>query len=94
MKIQVTQTDIDNGIPVNSCLCPIALAIARQTTLQNVEVDSYGHRRAFIDVGDSKAFPLPDICVGFMEKFDNEQKVKPFSFELDIPLTSNLSAPV
>lgn len=70
MKIQVTQEDIDNGWPLDSCMCPVALAIKRHITEFDTLVGYYSK--------------LPDECYKFMRSFDKQKSVQPFEFEIDL----------
>lgn len=79
MKITVTQKDIDKGV-VNNRLCPIAIAISRKTKyapyVMRSEVDVYVKNEWQYGVA------LPKSAMSFIKKFDDEKKVKPFTFKL------------
>ena len=38
MNIEVTQKDIDMGVPSNSCKCPIAIALKRHLKSDDIKV--------------------------------------------------------
>lgn len=80
MKIEVMKEDIDSGIPDNTCECPIALAIKRQTGNDVVVDFEYGFG-AIAHVGNDSYF-LPKSCERFIRKFDVGDIVKPFFFDL------------
>lgn len=77
MKIDVTQEDIDNGCPESYFRCPVALAISKI----GEECISVGHVAIFIG---GKVFRTPSEVKYFISLFDKNEKVKPFSFELNI----------
>lgn len=87
MTISVTQEDIDKGRP-NSCgSCPIALAVRRSTGLLNASVSqsriiSWGGYKPRLDV------ETPAQAVDFIELFDSNEPVKPFTFELNYDPTN------
>ena len=55
MKIEVTQIDIDRGVPCSSGLCPVALA-AQRSGLRDVKVDGaslfYNGTQAWLNQGE------------------------------------------
>lgn len=79
MKIEVTQTMIDEGEACSCSGCPVALGIVKSTGTKQVWVEDH---RAWID-GNLKN--LPDPAVAFIDAFDSGKPVRPFSFELDYP---------
>lgn len=83
MKIEVTQKDIDNGVQGECQLCPIALAIKSTSNFKRVYVNG-----KFIEVwhrGNQgiKTYELPKKAQTFVKRFDRQEPVKPFSFELE-----------
>lgn len=79
MKIDVTDLDILKGLCYHRTLCPVALAVKRVVGTKNVAV---GH--AFIKIND-KPVDLPSNVRVFIAKFDQQEEVDPFSFNLDLP---------
>jgi hypothetical protein len=78
MRIEVTQEDIDRGIPFSHTSCPIACAVQR-TFGQPCWV--YTHRMAvFTGLPDVSRYALSGECVDFIARFDAGKKVEPFSF--------------
>jgi hypothetical protein len=80
MKIEVTQEDIDKGIPEDSLRCPIGRAMYRTTggvwmVYKNVMVPW--------QISCWKTTSLPDIAEGFIKNFDKRLTVKPFTFEIE-----------
>jgi hypothetical protein len=82
VHVEVTQKDCDEGILADSECCPIALAMQRIST-------------GIISVGQStvrfykpqkfyRAY-LPQEAREFVAKFDAEQDVAPFAFDIEIP---------
>ena len=82
MKIEVTQKDIDKGVQGEYTLCPIALAVKRITNFKRVYVNGKS-----IDVLQTakaaKSYELPKKAQTFVKRFDRQEPVKPFSFELE-----------
>ncbi len=78
MKIEVTADDIANGKPGFSCECPIALALRRLfPDAGHIEVEM-----ADVHI-DYDMVELPDEARDFIEHFDAEDEVSPFSFEIE-----------
>lgn len=81
LVVRVTQDDINNGVPGNPHLCPIARAVRRA-----------GRERVSVDndeiVTRSKTFDLPTEAVRFLCRFDASRPVKPFTFSA--PRLTNL----
>ena len=78
LKIEVTEANIKNGKSSLDC-CPIALALKRATFYKkrimiNEEV---------IIIGE-KWINTPERLSKFISKFDNVEKVKPFTYNLKI----------
>lgn len=81
MLVNVKQEHIDNGKVAIPSSCPIALAIMEtEPTLNQVSVGPFS---GFI-VRNQKVVHiyLPESAVTFIDQFDKEQKVAPFTFEL------------
>lgn len=83
MKIRVIREDIRKAkrlikLGHEDCqACPIAQAIRRKTKKR---VSVYG---GVVDVGD-KTYYLPAVAEDFVYKFDNNQPVTGFKFELSV----------
>lgn len=91
MTIHITQEDIDNGVARSCIKCPIALALNRQAQLNFIYVDTRDRfSRCVVEYDIFKEIDLPHKAFLFMKAFDQGKPVKPFSFELEIPQTSNL----
>lgn len=77
--IEVTQEDIDNGFVDHCQLCPIALALARAGFPKPAVLGP------FFNFGDDRQkVELPECCGEFIDQFDDEEPVQPFSFEIHI----------
>lgn len=93
MVIQVTQGDIDRGVPNNPRGCPIARALNRSLKVADVLVDVGGINFLLGDCGlDGDGEDLEYVSVAnlpqvsrFINAFDYNEEVQPFEFELDIP---------
>ncbi len=81
--VEVTQEDIDKGRRYKGGrrgeFCPVARALRRGTTSNRVTV---GFVRATVQ-GRLIELPLPAIV--FIEMFDRDKPVSPFSFEIELP---------
>jgi hypothetical protein len=88
--ISVTAEHIANGTPGSSWGCAIVLAIrdafpgvvdasAGEVTASLIIEDEYGAPLPGVDLD------LPDAACDFVEAFDNEWDVEPFTFDLDYP---------
>ena len=87
MKVKVTQSDIDNGNPMNSFACPIALAITRELQDESHGDSRWGYAEVeptfvWID-SQTKEGPLPESVQTFISLFDDGyQNLKPFEFNI------------
>ena len=76
MHVKVLQHHIDEGVKKNPFKCAIALAIREQCP--QAKIVSVGSR---IIVDDSN-WETPRAALAFMNKYDNEQCVAPFGFNV------------
>ena len=85
-RVDVTQDDIDHGCEQVPNRCPIALALKRMG-YKNVSVVSHAVRWAtkYLDPGSPvyAVRKLPDEAAKFVQDFDLDREVKPFSFWLE-----------
>jgi hypothetical protein len=74
-KITVTAADIQNGVREDGNCCAIALAARRvfHSRVEEIAVEEW------LTVG-ARTFTLPKNAIRFMDRFDNGQPVRPFSF--------------
>jgi len=85
MIIKVTQDDIDKGEVSSHCNCPISRAIKRHTGLLNIATGgrtvTYNKfvNQSSIIMG---SFTLPLAAREFIERFDSDESVVPFEFEI------------
>lgn len=77
-KIEVTQEDIENGVPCKSLYCPIALAVSRKLGIP-VYIGIYTVCAEHNDLAK-----LPYKATKWITQFDIGRKVEPFSFDLDV----------
>lgn len=80
-KIKVTKADIKKGKKGSVCDCPIALAIKRATGLKGRDV-AVGDYQPEVD-GYIFEGPCESLTT-FIEAFDGGEKVKPFSFNMEM----------
>lgn len=90
IRLEITADDIAKGSPFNACLCPVARAINRvlMSYLFSAvcsRVSLYSH---YINAGRTVFYclpnPLPDIVYKFINDFDRDKSVQPFSFDIFI----------
>jgi hypothetical protein len=74
LRVRVLKRHILKGIPASVCSCPIALAV-REVGTQKKKVSVTFE----IQVG-KKYYDLPTVANRFINKFDDGEPVKPFSF--------------
>jgi alpha-ketoglutarate-dependent taurine dioxygenase len=84
VKIQVTDQDIAHGLAGDCEECPIALAIYRAlSATAGIRVGTGGvtlyrdHANAMV--------ALPAAASRFISRFDHDDLVEPFEFDLDVP---------
>jgi hypothetical protein len=80
MKIEVTWDDIDNAIPDDPQECAIARAITRQAGLTVAVEEGY----VFDCNSNTAIMETTSEMDEFVEAYDKELPVVPFSFELPI----------
>ncbi len=78
--INVTQEDIDNGLRTSSCKCPIARAAKREFGLPALISPSFS--LFLLKDYENILFSLPSSARDFINDFDGERPVKPFSFQI------------
>jgi|TARA_R110000787_G_scaffold150488_1_gene264391 hypothetical protein len=97
MNIEVTQKDIDMGVPSNSCKCPIAIALKRHLKSDDIKVclstemtDNLDNFVVYFEIDKlryySNAFSASTIIRQFVNDFDKwglTESIKPFNFDFD-----------
>lgn len=98
--VEVTEKDIADGLCSDAFGCPVALAIRRaigiptpvpiDQLMKNPTVGVTG-KNAYVwhehSVGDRPAIPLPKDAEAFVDDFDHQRTVQPFTFQIEIPNT-------
>ena len=85
--ILVTQEDISQGVKKQCKRCPIALAVRRSLDTALTEVfPSVCYIKRNRDSFCETAL-LPDTAQDFIARFDHDQPVEPFSFQLTFEVT-------
>jgi hypothetical protein len=79
--VEVTAEDIVAGRQGSCLRCPLALAFQRIPGFKMARVSS---TRVYPRATESIC--LPDIARAFIQRFDSEETVRPFSFTLGVPL--------
>lgn len=78
MKIEITQEDICRGVRGNSRLCPVARAVSR-----TFGTTARAYRMIFPDVSKVNEYCFtPPQVVKWIQTFDADHPVEPFSFEM------------
>lgn len=81
--VNVTRAHIDAGARSDTLRCPIALAMAAAGV--NMAIASSVMLGGMVD-GESFALVPGQLLADFMQAFDDGQVVKPFAFQLTVPL--------
>lgn len=86
MKIEITAEDIENGKKQSVFACPVALAMCRALRIYPFEhsISVYSEDIVFCHDDTSKIL-LPSQVTDIIDKYDSNQGMNPFSFELEIP---------
>lgn len=87
MKVNVTKTYIDAGVPRDCDRCPVALAVLGEHAIPVMVGPFRMARRAdtWTEARPSEV-DLPQRAVDWIRDFDNGIPVEPFSFEVpDLP---------
>lgn len=84
--INVTRKDIADGVRSDCQKCPISKAINRVLN-SGFKAEVFLFETEFYDANENKidAVLNPDPAREFIVRFDNKDKLKPFSFEMEIP---------
>lgn len=88
VTVEVTQEDIDAGESGSYFFCPIARAVERLLAKQTSagvcakRIDVRGTRNGKFE---KTRHSLPDVAAEFVQRFDEEKVVEPFTFTLDLP---------
>ena len=83
MKIEVTQKDIDKGLKLTCYYCPIALAFKRKVKSEIRCSVAVKTKKVHYFYGKSwVSYDLPKEATKFIQRFDNDEPVKPFTFEI------------
>jgi len=86
--VDVTQDDIDNGVPEDEHHCPIAMAVRRKVpTTECVTVD-VGQLLLVLQEHREQHFEadLPISAMKFVKNFDDGSSVHPFKFAVTMKL--------
>lgn len=76
MRVQITQSDIDNGRRLSPGFCPISLAFKREMPGKKVSV-----KKTSMILGDEELFFIAPVTE-FIYDFDMGKKVKPLSIRI------------
>ncbi len=82
IQVKVTRKHINNGVRRTCSQCPVALAIAEKLNVLTPDVSVAQSRLYVFDKDCRVAMNTPDKVRRFIEKFDERQPVRGFTFEL------------
>jgi len=82
LTITVTAEDIRLGRPGDPYRCPITLAVLRHPSFKDKEVATSCY---FLVTNFCGVYRLPPEAISFIKAFDTAMKVKPLSFEIEVP---------
>ena len=83
MDIDITQADIDLGIPSESKWCPVALATIRHLGINSwVAVGGDVMRTSSTGELGIRTYDLPEDAIEFILRFDEGEDVKPFTLKV------------
>jgi hypothetical protein len=92
ITVQVTQEDIADGERYACCECPVALALKRATGREwfvtGVFLNLLKPGQSFTDSGVAAVeltLDTPQEVKTFIHAFDENDPVKPFTFEIETP---------
>lgn len=81
MKVRVSQDAINHGVPRCEGWCPIALAIKLDHPY--ITIAGVSGKDVVVSNGESvQLFELPEEAKEFVARFDNNETVKPITFNL------------
>jgi len=80
ITVQVTQEDIDDGIPDNTYDCAIACAVKREFIGYTVNVGKHGMYIWPTGESELQCYALPGEASDFIGDFDSGIPVEPFKF--------------
>lgn len=83
VTVQVTEQDVQHGLAGDCEECPIALAIYRALHDAPVRVGTGGV--TIYREGTNAMVALPGAASRFISRFDHDEVVEPFEFDLDVP---------
>lgn len=81
MRIRITKKDIEEGIPGNVSMCPVALCLRRKLRSNKIRVDVDS-----VDIGEER-IELPISATRFIFKYDrakDKNKMKSVTFNINI----------
>ena len=83
MKVTVTKSNINDGLRCNGKFCPTALALKEAVPGVDWCV-TWKHIKILTSAGDiDKSIKSPQSVYEFIYKYDGNEAVEPFEFEID-----------
>ncbi len=80
VEVEVTQADIDAGIPCRTHSCPVALALSRALGV----MVAAGYRTATVMLGTYREIRLPEHMVPWIVEYDRGGAVEPVAFVVEV----------
>lgn len=80
--IKVTEKHIENGKPMGTRDCPVALALT--DALGNLDVNVGYNDFYYGDPEDRKLAKLPEAAQSFIHRHTNHRDGQPFEFEIEL----------
>ena len=84
ITVRVEQRHIDEGVPNEPGMCPVALAIKGQPGCRRVLVGHCGGHVYFENFRPPASFHLPKKVSKFILDFDEGEDVEPFEFKMNL----------
>jgi hypothetical protein len=82
VRVEVTDKDIESGVPCDGHDCPVSLAMFRATGLTWFVTGPVAHRGT---KRNGVTVRLPHGVADWVSAFDRKDEVRPFAFDLDVP---------
>lgn len=93
VSVEVTQEDINRGVPSDADRCPVALALKRRFPKSAPDLHVENNLVIYAPEGDTKRFQVPPEEVQrFTMKFDEGKPVEPLTFAFPPPPADFLTA--
>lgn len=92
LRVHVTRDDIQRGVPMDACRCPVALAVNRAVDILGFEAAVSAYLMTLSVDGEQRFYfcTTPDIASSFLIEFDQgKASGEPFEFDLSFRLSNH-----